>query len=244
MTEAIHLPHRLPGTLIRGSLLERPNRFLGIVQLPDGQVVEAHIADRGRLEEILFPGAEVWVVPAASPTRRTAFSLVCARCPPLGTAPTGPLACLDPAGANRLVRALLEAGAIEGLPPFRSLRPEVKVGGSRFDFSLELEEGRLLLEVKSVAVASGKAALFPDAPSIRAARHCRELAELVQAGERAAIVLVAQRPDVEEIRAHPVDPDFAVALREAEAAGVLLRGVAFEVTPEGFRYDGPRPVRT
>ncbi len=183
------------------------------------------------------------MVPAAGPTRRTAFTLVCARCPPLGDAPLGPLGCLDPAGANRLVRTLLEAKAIEGLPAFGAVRPEVKVGASRFDFALALDDGRrLLLEVKSVAVARGRAALFPDAPSERAARHCRELAAHVRAGEPAAIVLVAQRADVEEIRPHPVDPGFALALAEAQGAGVLLRGVAFDVGLEGFRFAGMRPV--
>lgn len=239
----IFIPHRLPGALVRGTLRARPNRFLGIVELEDGATVEAHIADRGRLEEILFPGAEVWVVPAAGATRRTAWSLVCARCPPLAGAARGPLGCLEPAGANRLVGHLLEAGAIEGLPAFTALAREVRVGHSRFDFALALAGGgRLLLEVKSVAVAAGRAALFPDAPSLRAARHCRELAALARAGEAAAIVLVAQRADVEEIRPHPVDPDFAVALAEARDAGVRLRGVAFEVGLEGFRFAGMRPV--
>ncbi len=240
---SLFVPHRIAGTLQQGTLVERRNRFLGIVQLPDGAIVEAHIADRGRLEEILFPGAEVWVVPAAGATRKTAFTLVCARCPPLGGAVQGPLGCLDPAGANRLVRALLEAGAIEGLPAFEGLRAEFRVGSSRFDFALDLAGGgRLLLEVKSVAVAKGRAALFPDAPSERAARHCRELAEHVREGGRAAIVLVAQRADVEEIRPHPVDPDFALALAEAKGAGVIVRGVAFHVGLEGFQFAGMRPV--
>lgn len=241
--QALFVPHRIAGTLQPGTLVERPNRFLGVVRLATGATVEAHIADRGRLEEILFPGAEVWVVPAAGATRKTAFTLVCARCPPLGRTARGPLGCLDPAGANRLVRALLEARAIEGLPAWSSLRQEVRVGSSRFDFALELEGGeRLLLEVKSVAVAKGRAALFPDAPSERAARHCRELAAHVREGGRAAIVLVAQRADVREIRPHPVDPDFAKALADARDAGVLLRGVAFDVRLDGFHFDGMRPV--
>lgn len=240
---ALFVPHRIAGTLQQGTLVERPNRFLGVVRLADGATIEAHIADRGRLEEILFPGAEVWVVPAASATRKTAFTLVCARCPPLGAAITGPLGCLDPAGANRLVRALLESRAIEGVPAWTALRQEVRVGSSRFDFALDLPDGeRLLLEVKSVAVAKGRAALFPDAPSERAARHCRELAAHVRDGGRAAIVLVAQRADVHEIRPHPVDPDFALALAEARDAGVILRGVAFDVRLDGFHFAGMRPV--
>lgn len=217
------------------TLLERPNRFLGVVELESGEVVEAHIADRGRLEEILYPGAEVMLSPATGVGRRTAWSLILARSGEVWT-------CIDPAGANRLVRALLEARAIE-LPDYGEIKQEVKVGSSRFDFALELEAGgRLLLEVKSAGVAKDGIGLFPDAPSERAARHCFELAEIARAGEAAAIVLVAQRGDAKAIAPHPVDPAFAAALREARDAGVLLRGAGFSVDPEGFRYRGPLPV--
>lgn len=275
MTREIRLPHRFPGPLVDpdetvrghvriqhasrvsferlaafrqllpGRMIARPNRFLALVELPGGETVRAHIADRGRLSGILFPGAEVWLAPAATgPARSTAYTLACARCPPLAGDGPGPIAALDPAGANRLVRALLDARALRGLPAYDEIRPEVTVGRSRFDFALALRGGRrLLLEVKSCVAAAGCAALFPDAPSERASRHCRELAAYACAGGEAAIVLVAGRADVSEIRPHPVDPAFAAALRQARSAGVRLFGVAFEARLEGFRYAGRRPIR-
>lgn len=243
-SKPLFLPHRLPGPLERGVLVDRPNRFLGLVERADGSVVEAHIGDRGRLTDILYPGAEVHLARAPEGgSRRTAFTLLCVRCPSLDGIPTGPLTCLDPAGANRLVRALLEGSFLEGLPTWLQLRQEVRFGDSRFDFCLELPRGqRQWIEVKSVAVAAGRAALFPDAPSERASRHCLHLADRVRAGDRAAIVFVAQRADVSEIRPHPVDPAFAEALGVALEAGVSLHGVAFEVGLDGFHYRGPRPV--
>lgn len=231
--------------MLAGRLLLRPNRFLGVVELLDGQQIEAHIADRGRLEGILFPGAEVYVVAVHGPKRRTAFALQCARGPALRGAAEGPLICLDPAFSNRLVAALIEARLVPELPTPRAVRAEVRHGGSRFDFLLELSHGRKLwLEVKNAAAAQGRAALFPDAPSLRASRHCDELAALARGGAEAAIVLLAQRADVEEIRPHPVDPAFAAALSRASAAGVRVLGVAFEVHLDGFHYRGTRPVRT
>jgi sugar fermentation stimulation protein A len=250
-TAPLFVPHRLAGPYLPGRLLRRENRFLGIVALESGGApVEAHIADRGRLTDILFPGAEVYLAPAraqarsAAEGRRTAYSLVCARTPALsGERGGGPLCCLDPAFANQLVRALLVAGALPALPPFSGLQAEVRVGASRFDFALTLGGGgRLLLEVKNAAAAQGRAALFPDAPSVRAARHCHELAACAAAGEAAAVVLVAQRADVAEIRPHPVDPTFAEALAAARRAGVLVLGAAFAVDLRGFTYAGERPV--
>lgn len=231
------VPHRRPGPLVPATLLERPNRFLGIVQLPDGRVVEAHIGDRGRLENVLHPGAEVRLLAASSPTRRTAFTIVCAR------APEGVFASVDPANANRLVRALLEARALD-LPPYAAIAQEVRHGSSRFDFALDLGDGeRLLLEVKSAGVARAGVALFPDAPSERASRHCRELEALAASGKQAAVVLVAQRADAKAIAPHPVDPAFARALADAARAGVRLLGAAFSVEEEGFRWLGAIPVQ-
>lgn len=229
------IPHRRGAPTIPGVLLERPNRFLGIVRLQDGSVVEAHIADRGRLEQVLAPGAEVRLAPASGAKRRTAFSLLLARSGEVWT-------CVDPAGANYLVRALLEAGR-PPLPVPRAIRQEVRSGQSRFDFSLDLGDGETLwVEVKSAGVAEDGVGLFPDAPSVRAARHCRELAALSAQGQPGMIVLVAQRADAQAIAPHPVDPDFAVALAEAKAAGVRVLGVGFAVEERGFLYRGELPV--
>lgn len=232
------IPHRLAGALVQGALVDRPNRFLTRVRV-GADVVEAHLADRGRLEGIIVPGAEVFLAPVDAPTRRTKYTVVCARCS------AGVLCSVDPAGANRLVAVLLEARSLRGLGSYRGVRSEVTAGPNRFDFALDRGAKRapLFVEVKSAVAAVGRTALFPDAPSERASRHCAALAEHVRGGGAAAVVLCAQRGDVTTIRPHPVDPRFAEALAEAKAAGVLVIGVAFDVGLDGFRYLGRRPVR-
>lgn len=243
--QALFLPHLLPGPLLPGRLLSRPNRFLGRVALLDGRVVEAHIADRGRLEGILVPGAEVHLATAPEGgARRTAFTLLLVRCPPLSPERPAVLSMLAPALAPRLVESLIAASLLRGVAPRAIIRRELTVLDSRFDLQATPPRGRpLLIEVKTVVAAAGRAALFPDAPSERATRHTRTLARLARRGERAMIVFVVPRADVAEVRPHPVDPVFARALSRARAAGVELRAVAFEVRLDGLRYDGPRPVR-
>lgn len=146
--------------------------------------------------------------------------------------------CLDPAGSNRLARAAIEAGLISGLPSKGSLRSEVTVGSSRFDFSLD----DWLIEVKNVGVAERGVAMFPDAPSIRATKHASELARLASRGYRTMLLFVTQRPEVKHIAPHPVDPEFARQLAEARAAGVVLAGVAFRVNLRGFSFAGAKEV--
>ena len=110
------------------------------------------------------------------------------------------------------------------------IRAEVVHGHSRFDFQI----GGMMVEVKSVTLASGAAGLFPDAVSARAARHCDELAALSRGGHPAAIVFVAQRGDIESVSPEDdVDPAFGIALRSAAKAGVMVLACALDIAPEG-----------
>jgi sugar fermentation stimulation protein A len=241
---AVFVPHRRPGPFEPARFVIRPDRFTGVVRLPDGREVEAYIADRGRLAGILYPGAPVFLVRNSKPFYRHAFQIVLARGVAAAGQGEGPLISLDPAYANELAHALLTRRLIPGLRHAQQVVREVRVGASRFDFALRVSRARrLLVEVKSAAASDGQAALFPDAPSERAVRHVEELTALRRAGHPAAVLFVAQRADVIEIRPHPVDPRFAFALANARRAGVKLLGVAFTTTLEGFHYAGPRPVR-
>ena len=89
-------------------------------------------------------------------------------------------------------------------------------------------------------------ARFPDAPTVRGTRHLRELTDHVEAGGRAAVLFVVQRPDAASVRAHAeTDPEFAEALSAARRAGVLLRAVRYRLTGAGCaHYLGSVPVRT
>ena len=232
----LKIPHRFEGPFLKGRIIKRRVRFLTDVALDDGRVVEAHLADRGRLESIIEPGAEVWLAPSDNPARKTAFTTFIARS-------NGVLVCVDPAGANRLVVDLIRRGALPSLGVPRGIRTEVKIGGSRFDIAIDRARGAtVIVEVKSVTACRDGVGMFPDAPSERASRHTRELTERVIGGAPAAIVLCAQRGDVRRIKPHPVDPQFAVALHEARKAGVKVVGVTFEVTPQGFQLVGRVPV--
>ena len=145
-----------------------------------------------------------------------------------------------------MAEPLLAAGRIPGLPKPARLRREVVHGRSRFDFLLEREDGRgMFVEVKAVSLVEGGVALFPDAPTVRGARHLRELADLARAGEGAAVLFILQRDDAREVRPHAkTDPDFAEALATARSQGVIVRAAAFRLKADGSAdYSGSRPVR-
>lgn len=267
----VHLP--LDSPLVESRFVERPNRFLLRCALPTptsstagggarpgsgggaGEVVDVHMADPGRLEELLLPGKRVWIRYAASPTRRTDWSAVLVESPD-GTG----LVSVDTTRPNQLIHRALEAGALTELADWTLERAEFPLGRSRIDFLLARHSSadpsdtvthrrKLALEVKSVTLVEDGVALFPDAVTARGARHVRELAEIAGMVDddgvawEAAILFVLQRDDGHRIEAaRSIDPDFADALTEARAAGVRILGRRCRVTLERLELGEPVPA--
>lgn len=217
---------------LAAAFVDRPHRFMARVRLADGSIVEAHLPNPGRLTGTVAPGRRVLLDGPFPPPRKLAWTMVASREPSawVGTVTTF---------ANRVFPELLARDLFPELPS-GDLAREVTHGRSRFDFRV----GRTLVEVKSVTFARGNAALFPDAVTQRGARHCRELGILARSGASTAIVLVAQRGNVTSIAPEDaIDPDFGAALRDAARGGVIVLGVALELSPAGPKRARRIPVR-
>ena len=245
---SIHIPLGSGGPLVEAIFQSRPNRFLVLAEL-DGTIVQAHLADRGRLKDTLVPGARLLLARHAGARRKTAFQAVAAfrAANSLAAGSTilsaATLVSLDTHLPNRLVEAALRAQA---LPPFQgyvSLRREVTVGGSRFDFQLADGGRSCIVEVKSAGLVRDQIGLFPDAPTERGRRHVAELAALARAGQRVAVVFVAQGGDARAVQVDTqIDPAFGAALRAAAAAGVEVYAYACPLTHAGIWLGQPIPV--
>ena len=231
--------------LVRATFIERPNRFLVRARLGEtasGEIVDTHLADPGRLEEILRPGVILGLRPEApSGTRRTRWTVMVAQAP---DEDGGGWVSLNTTMPNRLVREALAAGALAELNGWRLVRHEVAWGASRLDFLMEDEGGhKLYIEAKSVTLVRDGIALFPDAVTARGARHLEELIHAVQAGHQAAVLFVLQRPDASRIvAARDIDPTFSDTLARAAASGVRVLGRRCDVTWEGIRLGAPVPA--
>lgn len=232
----------MASTLLPARFVERPNRFIVIARLPGGTHVEAHLADPGRLRELLVPGAELRLRCADSPaTRRTDHTVTQVRSP----VPPRAWVSVDTMRANRLAERLLREGRVRGIGRGWDVRREVRREGSRFDFELRRDGRVMLVEVKSVTLVEDGVGLFPDAPTARGVRHVIELTRHVRGGGEATILFVIQRGDAACVRPHRlIDPAFADALAHARAAGVLLRAAAFAIDGGGdAKHLGSRQVR-
>ncbi len=214
--------------LLEGIFLSRSNRFLGVVNL-GGEEVEAHIADPGRLKEILIPGRKVYLQRSKNPSRKTSYDLVLVNM-------DGTLVSIDSRVPNELIFNALQRRFFQEFAGYSRILREVRYGKSRLDFKLtDGSEADSFIEVKSVTLVEEKKALFPDAPSIRGARHLRELTQACSEGYKAYVIFVIQRDDVVKFSPNrQMDPEFADALKDAVSAGVLPWAYTCRVTTEGL----------
>lgn len=200
----------------------RENRFVASVWTEDGKE-EVHVKNTGRLKELLTPGAMVTLVEVLNEKRSTLYDLVSVVKHGVGWVN------VDSVAPNKVMKEWLDKQG------FDQVKPEYKYGDSRIDFCLEAGEEKWLVEVKGCTLEKNGVGFFPDAPSERAAKHCRELAKAVGEGWHCAVAFVIPMEGVTEVRANAEqDPAFAKALAEAEAAGVEVWFLSCEVGPDSL----------
>ena len=217
---------RFKSRLIRGTLIQRYKRFLADVRLTNGEVVTAHCTNTGSMMGCKEPGSAVYLSRSDNQNRKLPYTWELIK---VDSTWVG----INTMHPNKLVPEAVEAGVIEELGGFETIRREVKVSAhTRLDLCLEGTDGNCFVEVKNVTLAVNRTAAFPDAVSERGTKHLRELMRLKRRGHRAAIVFVIQRGDCEYFRpADEIDPEYGRWLRRAIKAGVEALPYRAKVTP-------------
>ncbi|MBS7610216.1 DNA/RNA nuclease SfsA [Candidatus Bathyarchaeota archaeon] len=214
--------------LIEGTFIERPNRFLALVEIGSDRL-PCFLPNPGRMEGLLIPGKPVLLrrILKASNVRKTNYDLV-------GVRLDNQIVSLDSRLPNKFVWELLKARALEAFSKFTDIEPEYSYGGSRLDFLLKGRDGELcLLEVKSCTLVKNRRGLFPDAPTERGRRHLESLIAARKEGYRASVIFIIQRVDVEAFSPNDeVDPKFGKSLRKAISEGV--EAYAYTASFDGF----------
>ncbi len=148
------------GPLITGHLIERQNRFLATA-IVDGQTKKVHIADTGRLEEILTPQCRLLLL-RNRPGLKTDYTLIAVKMEEGWVL------------VNTKLHSPIAAKAIEqgvlGFKP-KTLQKEVTFGQSRLDFKAD----DTFIELKGCSLVQNGFCLFPNAPTTRGVKHLKEL---------------------------------------------------------------------
>jgi sugar fermentation stimulation protein A len=234
---------RFPSPLIPATLLRRYKRFLADVVLPNGAQTTVHVANPGAMTGLAAPGSKVWLSKSDNPTRKLPYSWELAEVD-LGSGME--LVGVNTAHPNPLVATAVAAGTIPELSGYGSLRREVKYGrNSRIDFLLE-QEGKppCFVEVKNVHLMRARGlAEFPDAVTVRGAKHLEELTAMAALGHRAMMVFLVQIGSAERLAlARDIDPYYGVAFDRARIGGVEAIAYRCLISTSEIAVAGPVPV--
>ena len=212
------------GSLTTGSLIERKNRFLATA-IVDGQIKKVHIADTGRLEEILTPHRKLLLL-RNRPSLKTDYTLIAAK--------------MEEGWVliNTKLHSPIAAKAIEngilGFKP-KSIQKEVTFGQSRLDFKVD----ETYIELKGCSLVQNGLCLFPNAPTSRGVKHIKELIQIKEKGFGAILLIMALRR-CQCFLPHPLrDKEFEQIFYEALDRGVQFCGFFIRIDENLYVvYDG------
>ena len=197
--------------ITEGVFCERINRFTAVVKV-NGSKEICHVKNTGRLKELLYEGAKVYVQHHHDSKRKTKYSLI-------STQKDGMFINIDSQAPNKVFYEWVKDGGF--VQDVTLIKPEKTFGNSRFDCYIETKDRKIFVEVKGVTLKDGSTALFPDAPTERGVKHLYELCECVKQGYEAYIVFVIKMKGIEcfspNVRTHP---EFADALKVCIENGV------------------------
>ncbi|MGM4901906.1 DNA/RNA nuclease SfsA [Tardiphaga sp. 866_E4_N2_1] len=235
---------KLPADLVPATLLRRYKRFLADVELADGSMITAHVANPGAMIGLQAPGARVWLSKSPSKTRKLPFSWELIEAD-FGNGPE--LVGVNTMHPNAIVAEALAANAIPELAGYDTIRREVKYGAaSRVDFLLEHpSRPPCYVEVKNVhMMRQPSLAEFPDSVTARGARHLDELAAMVATGARAMMLFVVQIGSSTAFAlARDIDPAYGRAFDKACTAGVEAIAYTCRIDHDGIVLAGRVPIQ-
>ena len=226
---------RYPSRPVEARLIDRPNRFLGVVEV-DGSTEECFIPNPGRMHELMVPGARVYLLEKRGEHRKTRYDMVLVDY-------QGVLVSIDSRLPNTLLAETVNPGLLNEFRGYTVEKTEPVFHDSRLDLVLSDGRGQVVVETKSCTLVEDGVALFPDAPTKRGARHMRTLVKALETG-RSAAVFVIQRGDASEFRPNDgTDPEFGEALRSAASMGVETYAYVSDVSLRGVEIREKIPLR-
>jgi|TARA_B110000467_G_scaffold94196_1_gene85118 sugar fermentation stimulation protein A len=220
--------------LLEAEFIDRPNRFLTRVKF-NGEIVESHLPDPGRLKELLIQGVTLLIKKETNPNRKTKFSTQAVY---LGEQ----LISLNSWLPNQFVEFLLKNKAINFLEEWDFVRREIPFGKHRFDFLLVQNKKPLYVEVKSVTLVEDGIAKFPDSVTERGKRHVEHLAEMTKNGIDCLLLFVVQRSDAKKFQPQwERDPKFSKALLNAYNDGLNVKVIQADIQKSKIIFCGELP---
>ena len=220
--------------LVQGRFIQRDNLFRAVVSI-GGREYRAHIPNSGKLEDLLIKDRSIYLIPTPDHTRKTSYAISLVQL-------DHTLVSIDARLPNHLFAEYLKTNTPDVFKGYE-IQKEVTYQNHRFDFRLNRGQNIFWVETKSVTCVDGSIARFPDTISKRAHNHLNTLMDLQSKGEKAAVVFIIQRDDIESFSPNvSVDPVFAKLLEEAVKNSVLVKAYKCQVSLREIKISQEVPV--
>lgn len=154
-------------SVLKAEFLYRKNRFISICK-KGFKILTVYVPNTGRCKELLTKGVTVFVTYNDNPNRKTSYTLI-------AVIKGDKIINIDSQAPNEVVyEALLKNKIDLGFKP-DFIKREFTHGDSRFDFYIEGENKKALMEVKGVTLEDDGIVAFPDTPTKRGLKHINGL---------------------------------------------------------------------
>ena len=221
---------------LESEFIDRPNRFLTRVKL-NGNIINSHLPDPGRLKELLIPGVKLLLKKENSPNRKTQYSTQ-------AVYKNNTLISLNTLMPNHFVSFLIKEKQLSFLKGWEYNKREVTYGKSRFDFQVKKNKKIKIIEVKSVTLVEDGIAKFPDAITDRGKKHLLHLMQMATNGLDVMIIFVVQRPDAKSFQPEwERDPEFSKTLLKYAQNGLPIHIIKMKMTKNNLQYLGEIPYQ-
>ena len=224
--------------LLEGTFLGRPKKYVASILLTTGEEVAVHCANRGSLAGCLEPGNKVLISPQSNPRIKHNFQLE------IVYAGKTPIAVHAGRPSGVLAEAIM-AGKLRELAGYATLHRDNRAKREcRVDLVVKGNDLRpCYIRVENVTLAQEGIALFPDTTIPDVASTMYELTGLVREGNRAMVIFLVQRADVNTFRlADHIDSEFTAIFRDTVARGVEVGCYRSKVTRKGIELDAQLPM--
>ena len=214
---------KLDKPLIEGRVVKRVNRFVVLADTPEGKI-KAHLAESGRLGELIYPGSRILLYPIQAP--KTSHRVLAAYREPYGWVLTNSLL------HRQIAQRILELRLVKLPWDYTDVLPEQKIPHGRIDFILK-DNPNIYLEVKGCTLFEGTIGLFPDAPTERGRRHLQFLMGV----QRAVLMFIVPSPTIKEVRfACDRDPKLCRLVTDKAADHIFMTGALISLSENGTIY--------
>jgi sugar fermentation stimulation protein A len=231
---------KFSAALTEARLIKRYKRFLADVELNNGQIITVHCANTGAMTGCQPSQAAVWLSHSNNPKRKYPYSWELVQLGPSA------LACINTALTNKVAEEAITSNVIAELSDYERCQREVVYGEekSRIDFLLERASQQCFVEVKHLTLKlNDRTGAFPDAVTLRGQKHLRELMSQARNGDRAVLLFIVMRTDVDQVMpAEDIDPDYARLLRQAVNEGVEVLAYATHIDQDEIKVTHAIPV--